>query len=442
MRVKLAAVLALAFSLISAPEMASAEIRCEAIFLRATSKPPVPTTVSPKTRGLKAKLQSLTAAKFNQEDFSNALASYRSNGEADLNQPATREQRLALLAFFAERFPRNPYDIEHWVRTVDQRSLTILAKSIGPMNFKRGFSPTQVAAMFDRLFAFSHNDPRTFRTLRTQGADTIDQITLEQWAIRETAEHHAVEAFANAGLIKDQKIKQRVLDFLRRNQNITANVGVATANLFQTLLVGFPTIVPVYSRMENQKLDPAIREIFIHHGIEEAYPLLKARYGKYARFDQAYYWASRAATVALTTYFWASYYPVIRSQFMSMGLVNDHATPADMMNAVFAAFGQMLQWGYHEVWTPENSSAATDVGTPGKAPIKPVKAVAAVDDSKTVSSNRGTLDGQASAVETQPLSTDAADSSQPNTPPTVDADAKAMKANLDMLNQLSFDDSK
>lgn len=369
----------------------------------------------------------LKAPRFDADAFESALADYRANGQEALVQPKapkTSEERLAFYKYMLDQSGRHPYDLELWARSVHSKDMSTLAKSLGRLNLDDGFSPSHVYAVIARINRFVAADPRTISGLRQFGFAAINRTLLEQWVDTEITSHNMVDAFERLGLIKDQRLRQKFVDLLNSNPNFVGSIAASSIAVLQFVLAGAPMTFPVvYSKLAVTRLDPRLRRLIETKGFDAAYPVLKAKYGKAAGFDQGFFWARRTFATAANIYVLSNFYHFLLVQTLPSNLWQEQDGTLKLLNASYAYYSRYLYGLIHQDW-----SAAND---PTQAPVTPAAVVAApdVDDTQKISADRPALTPAA-----KPKSNDTRKNK------LADADEKPLRDTLDSWSSLNFDD--
>ncbi len=411
---------------------------------------------------LSSLVKRLKAPPFQVERFDFALDFYRRHGIDDVPRPKSPEARLAYIHYVANKFGRNAFDLEAWAHEATPEQFKALVKSIGRFNTDKGFSPSQIDAIYWKLFTYKASTPTALRKIARlsvenreiniiKTADEVftqsDRTALEQWTTKELASHGAIEAFERLGLIQDQGLRGRMMDVLRANPNVTTNLVTGALMVIEKQLLGSPVSVPNISRLRVTKLASEIRTLVEEQGFDAAYPIIKKQYGHLAQFDRRYFFARRAMTVGLMTFMLSHMVPTVVQTVVPPHLLNSDMNAVQITKEVVNYYTDLtkaiVEDRVYSSGSPEAELAVRARNVPAKPHVelaKPnsVKALPKVDLAK-VSENRVeiTFDEQI------------AQENKPKGPPakvptsnlgSAEQTAKAIDENLDYLNSLDFSD--
>ncbi len=424
---------ALAISVLAPKASGLSAMSCQSVFVaEATAKPSKLRFLASPLKEFARTLSRLKAPAFSASRFEEALRDYNSNGELNLRQPRTREEKLALLSFISQTSGRSPSQLETWAQRADPKALSSFVNSLGKLDLQKGFSPTQVDALFGKIVRFGVSDPRSISNLRKIGMTGIDDLSLEQWATHEIASHSAIEAFTRLGLIREQGLRQRLMDSLRQRPNIHANITLAATMIIETFSIGKPITMLTFSNLAKTRLDPAIMKLIETKGFDAALPALKAKYGHLARYDQRIYWARRFYSTAMMSYVLYTSYPSLMNLIIPPGVVDKEAGVGEVLRAVFGYYRNLLGT-YVDYISGKDGELPAQAAANVKKTVQ-MKVAIATDDTKVITSGRDDLGPSSpeTTVKKKPTVAKQKNSSD---------DDALLGATLDQLNDADFSDS-
>lgn len=375
---------------------------CSALFSAPAPAPalaPAPASISSRIREIQNVKDRWLAPAFRLEIYNEALKNYQTSEPSNVQQPKTREETLAFLTFVTKSSGRNPYDLELLARSQNPAALSKLIKTFGRIDSK-SISPTQIDDIFEKIRRFAEPNPNTLLRNLKQGLGESRRLTLEQWATKEIASHNTKEAFERLGLLEDARGLKSLRESLKAHPNALHAITSSAFDIFLVLQGGLPLAIPEHSRLQVTRLEPELRALIETEGFDAAYPILKARYGKSAAFDQAFFWARRALTSAMMAYVICAVYPAFIHSLAPFATNETDSTwtttkvvlsfyvrlAHDLIASRFdrsrdADLAKEDQSEHAPVTSPGGSQSSIETNRSSKP--KAVKAVAQVDDTKT-----------------------------------------------------------
>ena len=317
---------------------------------------------------------------FNMKVFEAERERLRTSGLE--NTPKTVEERAALIAHISEHSGHDVLAIDRWVQTAKPDDLKKFSKKVGDIDPTRPLTPRRAEELFAGVMEVVHKDPRSFRSLLTRGFDPIERDVLMRWARAEFANKPFEMAMKDLGLLRDPSVLEHLDTTFKNYPNTIEVINKIALNSFFVQLVGSPILAPKLSLLTTQVLTADVREQIRNQGFDAVYPVLKAKYGGYAKFDTAWYYAQRLLTSSMMAFALTSGYPGLLASQLSAGAIPSDSTASQATLRLLDYLTRFSMLTVYQLTHPQENksnlisqpkSDATVIGDPSDANLSSAK---------------------------------------------------------------------